>query len=290
MLDMPIESEWIFSDSPLLDPDYPAGHISFRFWNGADPVHGRVWVAPGADRKGCVIMSPQTWGGDCFESIIPPLLRAGINVLSYIPRGMWDRTQPAYTMYDTVDDLHALIEYVQSEDYEPVVTGPYPRNFRERFDHQKIALFGFDGGGSLVSLSAVAESSTVHNAIAVAVSNAEVQMVPDNFRFIREVYDTVGTPTFADAMIEMITSGKVDRVSAIKNAGRLASKNLLLIGASQDTDNPLDSCHRPVAKALRDAGARNLTDVVLEADHWFMNKRNTVAKLVVDWLRREAAF
>src|SRR4051794_37880570 len=159
---------WAFEDPPFSDPDAPMGHTSFKFMNGSEPVFGHVWVAQGPARKGCVIMSPQTFGGDSLESVILPLLRCGINVLSFIPRGMWDRSQATYTMYSAVDDLHALIGYVRSNDYGPETP---MANFRSRFDPDRIVLFGHSGGGGNVSFAACAESDYVNHAAATAPAN-----------------------------------------------------------------------------------------------------------------------
>jgi len=86
--------------------------------NGALPVHGQIWVAHGSAPKGVVLMPPQSYGGDSLESLIFPMLRCGINVIRFIPVGFWDRTQPGYTTYSAVDDLHALIAWTRSVDYD----------------------------------------------------------------------------------------------------------------------------------------------------------------------------
>lgn len=286
MIDLNRDMQWAFIDPPFYDPDFPADHISFKFASEGEAVYGHMWVAQGADRKGAVIISPQTWGGDCIETIIFPLLRCGINVVSFVPRGMWDRMQPAYTIYSAMDDLHALIEYVRSSGYEPET--PLGK-CRSRFDPDRIALFGISGGGGNVSFAACAESEYVHHAIAVAPANVDVQIHPDNFSVIRDSYEMVGRPRCADAMIEMYPD-KVGRLSIIKQAERLAPKHLLLIGASHDSICPLDLCHKPMLNALRAAGAAHLTDLIFEADHMFMTKRNALATVLISWLRHEASF
>lgn len=275
-----------FEDFPTLDPEFPPGHISFKFLAGTDDVFGHAWVAPGESPKGTVLISPQTWGGDSLESVILPLLRCGINAITYVPRGMWDRSQPTYSMYSAVDDLHALIAFVRSRRFAESAVGPPMRNFRRRLDPDRIALFGLSGGGANVSFAACAESKHVHHAVAVAPANLDQGIHPDNFQSIRDVYEAVGRPWFADAAMAMYPE-KVERLSIIKQAPRLAPKHLLLVGASSD---PLESRHLPLVKALRDAGCDHLTDVVLETDHMFLSKRNALARLLISWLRSEASF
>lgn len=276
--------EWAFVDPPFCDPEYPADHVSFRFENGSEPVFGHVWIAQGAARKGTVLIPPQTWGGDSLESVVPSLLRCGINAISFVPRGMWDRTQPTYTMYNAVDDVHALIAYVQSDDYDPQSA---IGKFRARLDPERIALFGVSGGGANVGLAACAESTSVDHVVAVGPVNIDNRMTPEA---ARESYEMVGRPWFADAAIAALPQ-TLERLSAIRNAERLAKKHVFLIGPSHDADNPCELNHKPIAEALCAAGAAHLTEVILESDGGlFLTKRNALAKMLIEWLRREASF
>jgi hypothetical protein len=272
-----------FSDPPYIDAEYPFGHVSFRFMRGSEPVFGHIWVAQGAQRKGVVVIPPQTWGGDSIESAIYPLLRCGINAISFVPTGMWDRTQPTYTMNTAVDDVHALVDWIRSRDFDRETRiGSY----RNRLDPERIALFGLSGGGGNVGFAACGESDHVHHAAAVVPTNMEhrFQIEP-----IKESYEMVGRPWFAEAAIEQY-SETLERLSIIRNAQRLASKTLLIVSAYPDPENAVEFNHTPIVDALRVAGAKHLTDVIMAADHSFMTKRNALAKLLIEWLRREASF
>src|SRR6187401_2150013 len=94
-----------FDDPAILDPDFPPARITFQFMSSGSRVHGNVWLAQGDRAKPCVIISQQMLGGDCLESVTFPLLNSGINVVTYIPRGMRDGQK--YTLVSALDDLNA---------------------------------------------------------------------------------------------------------------------------------------------------------------------------------------
>ena len=158
MIDLNDLRELSFSDL-LDDPQFPPEHVSFGFSSAGEPVQGKAWIAGGGGKKGTVILSMQTFGGDSLESVIFPLLAYGINVISYVPRGLFDRQQK-YSMLSAVDDLLALIDYLRSDDPDAALA-----RFRDRLDPDRIALFGLSGGGGNVSMAACAESDAVQHAI-----------------------------------------------------------------------------------------------------------------------------
>ncbi|WP_157005533.1 alpha/beta hydrolase family protein [Microbacterium trichothecenolyticum] len=247
--------------------------------NGHEPVFGHIWVAQGAERKGTVIIPPQTWGGDSLESVVIPLLHSGINAISFVPIGMWDRTQRTYTMFDAVDDVHALIDWVRSNDYDP--NSPIGQ-FRRRLDPNRIALFGLSGGGGNVSLAACAESDHVHHVVAVRPQNMAHNLTVEA---TRASYEMVGRPWFADAGIAKLPD-VAERLFVNNIADRLAPNHILIVSAQYEVEEH----HRPLVGWLRAAGAEHLDEVVWDTGSGFITKRYALARLLIEWLREHAAF
>ncbi|WP_213571229.1 hypothetical protein [Rhodococcus sp. USK13] len=79
-------------------------------------------------------------------------------------------------------------------------------------------------------------------------------------------------------------AGDIDRASIIARASALVDKKLLIVGATMDVVSPLPEHFVPIVKALSDAGATALTDVVLDSDH-----RAALAQLVTAWMRAKVA-
>src|SRR4051812_47348360 len=84
------DTDPVTTDPPFGDPAFPAEHFVTHFLSRGSVVHTSMWIAQGSHLKATVIISPQAFGGDRLESVIIPLLSAGVNVLTFQPRGMWD--------------------------------------------------------------------------------------------------------------------------------------------------------------------------------------------------------
>lgn len=272
-----------FEDPSILDPQFPPAQISFQFINAGSRIHGNLWLAQGDGAKPCVIISQQMFGGDCLESVTFPLFNAGFNVLTYVPRGMRDGQQ--YTLMSALEDLNALIDCIGGKG--EVLGTPF-EEARSRLDPSRIALFGLSGGGGTVSFAGCAQSETVHHAIAVAPSNIDAQLSPEIIEQARDGFEKIGRLDLWDGLLSMTDADKA-RISIIQQSEKLVPKHLLLIGAGRDETSPLDVAHRPIARALRAAGAQHLTEVILDTDHMILTKRKALARLLLRWLRHSFA-
>jgi Prolyl oligopeptidase family len=283
-------ADYVVTDPPLHDPEFPAEHLVTHFISEGTPVHALLWIAQGSKKKGCVVLSPQAFGGDRLESLIIPLLNHGISVLTFQPRGMWDG-QHKYSLISQIDDLKAAVEFVRTADANGKVT---KNGIGYRIDPDRIAVLGLSGAGGSVSLAACSELDCVRQAIAIAPANHELyrdmsiaDIPEETFAWLKE--ETAGRVNVYDRLKAM-TVEEIDRLSVINNIPKLLDKKLLLVGADDDDMTPLVDCHLPIAAAFRKAGAQHLTEVVFETDHLFLTKRIALARLVVRWLRTECGF
>jgi hypothetical protein len=251
-------------------------------------VHASIWVAQGKHPKATVVISPQAFGGDRLESLIIPLLNAGVNVFTFHPRGMWDGNGE-YSPLRSMDDIHAAVEFLRSSDANGKRT---PAGNGYRVDPSRVGVLGLSGGGGTVGFATCAENAAIGFAIAIAPANHELHR---DLRILdqgKEVFDFVKAETAGRVDIEKrarsMQQEDIERISIIAQASNLINKKLLLVGASHDTVTPIESCHDLIVKALQDAGATRLTEVILDSDHLFLNTRIALARLVISWLRSEA--
>ena len=91
-------------------------------------------------------------------------------------------------------------------------------------------------------------------------------------------------PRYSDPLLEHAIDHRVEW-DLVEHAGVLASRRLLIVGATRDPEVPLERHHIPLVDALRNAGATNLTDLVWDTDHAFSDRRIALARATVDWLR-----
>ncbi|MGE0308380.1 MAG: CocE/NonD family hydrolase, partial [Acidimicrobiia bacterium] len=262
------------------------------------PMHAFMWVAAGRESRGTVIIPPQKNGGDSYESLITPLVSSGIHVMKIHPRGMWDSVPALNSPMKTVDDIHAAVEWLRSNDGEHTAYALKEREFR--VDPERIGIVGKSGGGGSSGLVAAAENPHLNSVVALAPANVEpLRRMPDMINhgiggefekatlawFEKNRVLTAGRVDHAFAMGAM-TPADFDRVSIIKRAVDLVDKNVLLVGGSADAAHTAGT-HNPFVEAMRAAGAQNFTDVLLQADTYFLTARIALARLVIAWLRKQ---
>jgi hypothetical protein len=280
------------TDSPFYDPAFPPEHFPTHFMSGGSPVQAFMWLAPGEGAKGCAIFVPQVYGGDSLESLVTPLLAAGIHVMKFYPRGMWDSQD--YSLTGAVDDVNAAVAFLRQNDGEhQTIEG---RSYQIHLEH--IAVIGKCGGG-MQGWAAAAENPHLKAAIAVAPANIELgrgggaapaEDGPTSEDMLtRLTASTAGRIDIA-AWQKSLTPKDYDRLSLIHQAPKLVDKKLLLVGASADRHIPLETNHRPIAEAQRLAGAKDFTEAILEGDTFFLTARIALARLTIDWLRSTCHF
>jgi hypothetical protein len=290
MYDPKLGYDYTVIDTPFLDPDFPPEAFPTYFMSSGSVVHAHIWLAQGKEVKGCAILSPQAFGGDCLESLIHPLLASGIHVLTFHPRGMWD-DKHTYSFSNAIDDLHAAVEFLHSCVSDQRKT----RNGKSyRIDLERIVPLGLSGGGGNVSYAVCAERNDLKFAIAIAPANIELFRDPKTREQAKDMFDSTKRMTAGridlEAWLAAMTDADFDRMSILKQVPNLVAKTLLMISSSYDTTSPLDVAHKRFDKAFREAGATNFTGVILESDHMFLTKRIALARVLISWLRSECGF
>jgi pimeloyl-ACP methyl ester carboxylesterase len=280
--------DFAVTDPSSLDPEFPYEQSVTHFFSQGSVVHATVWVAEGSAPKGTVILSPQMYGGDRLESLIIPLMASGMNVLTFQPRGMWDN-QYTYTLSSAVDDVLAAARFLRESAHSTT-----PKGHAWRTDPARIAVLGLSGGGGNAGLAACSEDPQIGSVVAIAANSMMGFDAADELKNAQLMIDQMKTVTAGridlHKMLTTMTPADHARVNPLRRAPYLIDKNVLLIGAQQDTVAPLETNHRLIAKALRNAGARGLHEAILETDHMFLTKRIALARLVIAWLRQCCSF
>lgn len=280
-------TDYATTDPAYYDPEFPPVHFPHVFMSQGKPVQSFMWLANGSGAKGCVILSPQAYGGDSLDSLIPPLLSAGINVMRFNPRGMWDDDQD-YTVTGSLEDLLSAVAFLAQNNGMHAVTpqGGSPRPYEIDLDH--IAVLGKSGGGGMNGWIAASESPLLNTVISV--HPAMLRTLPpeyaQSFANLKEA--TAGRLDTAKWLRE-VTPAERSRMDMMKAAPKLVDKNVLLIG-SLNTDY-LQNIHRPLVRSMAAAGAKHFSEVTLEsANEYFLTKRIALARLVTSWLKSECGF
>ncbi len=159
-----------------------------------------------------------------------------------------------------------------------------------RIDPERFALVGASVGGwaALITAAEVdvlgAASIAGFNVGAVgALAGKQASLLDELAEDLKSAMRPLGA-TNARALAEEAVA-KSDSFDLCARGSALAHCPILLLAASNDQAAPMDTHHMPLVRALREAGAQRLTEIVVDTDHAFSGKRVTLARTTLDWLQ-----
>jgi dipeptidyl aminopeptidase/acylaminoacyl peptidase len=211
------------------------------------------------------------------------LSQHGLNVLVLNPRGLHG-SEGTMTFANALEDIAAVLAWVRT----PSVA--------ERFgiDTDRLVLGGHSFGGGM-ALAYAAKDSSVRRLLSVAGN--------DHGQFIRQYH---ADEEYAGRMDELVASTRApdgpaqfdpehlmrelhDNQSVYglcENADNLAGRSILLIGGWDDVTVSVDRSLLPFYRALRMAGADDVTFLVYHDDHDFSGVRERLANDIREWIKR----
>ncbi|MFC4595487.1 alpha/beta hydrolase family protein [Sphingobium tyrosinilyticum] len=276
-------------DSVYYDPQYPPIHFPHVFMSQGTPIQSFMWLASGAEPRGCVILSPQRYGGDSLDSLVPALLGAGIHVMRFNPRGMWD-SEHQYSFISALEDLHAAVAYLREDGGRHTVPPGVAADERLfQIDPDHIAVLGKSGGGGMLGWIGAAENPGLNTAITVSPSELMKAPLPANVqKWFNDLKKSTAGRVDLVAELNRVTPAEFERLSMRKAAAKLVDKNMLLVGHS--SREYMQSTHEPLVKAMLDAGAKHFSQAVFQANDYYLTARIALAQLVISWLKEECGF
>ncbi|MEJ7932718.1 hypothetical protein WG907_00390 [Sphingobium sp. AN558] len=282
-----IGTDYATTDPVNFDPEFPPVHFPHSFKSKGKPIQSFMWLANGPEAKGCVIISPQANGGDALDSLIPALLSAGINVMRFNPRGMWDEYEN-YSGLGSLEDLHSAIAFLRENGGRHSIPGSGDKPRQYQIDLDRIAVLGKSGGGGLNGLIAASESPYLNTMIAV--EPARLRELPPGYdKHFEEVRVATDGRIDQKMWFDKLTPAVRERKDVLKAVPKLVDKNILLIG-SMDKDY-VQNIHKPIVQAMTAARAKHFSAMILETGNSFMlNKRIALTRIVISWLKNECGF
>jgi pimeloyl-ACP methyl ester carboxylesterase len=203
-------------------------------------------------------------------------------MVMFNPRGM-HASEGSFGFGNTLADIDAALAWLASDEV------------RQRFkiDPTKITLAGHSFGGGMVMVYA-AKSNRVRRLISI--SGADAGEVADAMlnnpamaTSYRKLLTTPGTfpvrvADFDAALGDLRDSGNV--YVLLQTAPKVADRSILLIGGWEDNNVTIDQTVLPYYRALKKAGARDVTFLVYHTDHTFASVNQRLASDIRDWLNR----
>jgi hypothetical protein len=238
-----------------------------------------VYLAQGKGPHPTVLLLQGFPGGDCNADMAPIFRRAGWNCIWFHHRGFEgsEGTYSSFTML--VEDVAEALKFLREE----------KNTAQWRIDSRRIVLVGHSFGGA-VALAAAAQDPGIHSVASIAAYNpvwtARRAKDPEVAKGIaawldQEKFMVRKIP--GEALVQQALA-KGESTDIAQNAPALSSKSLLLIGARRDEMAPLDKHHEPLVKALREQKALNFSEIILDTDHNFSDRRIALAEALLTWL------
>jgi uncharacterized protein len=261
------------------------------FSSGGAAVHGKFFSAPGTGLKPTLLLVPGMPGNPNDVVGLGALLPAmGVSVMMFNPRGMW-ASEGSFGFAGTLDDIRAALAWLTTD------------AVRQRFgiDPARIALGGHSFGGGmaavyatkdrgvrrLISISGADVGETVAGLLAAPDAASARKLAPSYIQ-IGAGPSTGNSPVrildIETTLAEMRKTGNVYRLP--DTAPGLADRSILLAGGWEDAIVTVDRTVLPFYRALKAAGAKDVTFLTYHSDHQFGAVGRRLASDIQQWLSR----
>ena len=207
----------------------------------------------------------------------------GINVVVFTPRG-WYESEGYSTFHNGLKDIKAVWKWSrQLENVE-----------RYGIDLERLILGGHSWGGGM-SLAYAASDSSVHRVFSISGNDhgqfiRHYQQDKQYARMIEKGLASTKVPegpvrfNLLESLRELAENQ--DIYGLIENASNLSSRSVLLIGGWEDKAVTVDHMLLPLYRALKDAGAEDVTFLVYHAGHGFRSVRDKLTHDLIEWINR----
>lgn len=272
----------ISSDPVQFDPQFPATNAPIAFDTNGARAFGILMLAQGAGPHPTALLLHGIPGNERNFDLAHTLRRANWNVALFHYRGSWG-SQGVYSFEHVLEDTRAALTFLRTPDARS----------KYRIDSERIVLIGHSLG-AFAALTTAASDKQIRAIASLALYDlgSVAQSALDSAessnataRFLDESAARLHGTTGANLLGEILGNG--ENFSLTPHAGELADRSLLFVDASRDEIAPPSLHHAPLAQALGAAGARNLTQVTIDSDHAFCDRRIELAKTVVAWLQKQ---
>jgi dienelactone hydrolase len=267
----------VVDEPPPDDTNHPAKLVELAFESHGSRLNGVALVPSGPGPHPTAIVLHGFPGYERNLDLAHALRRAGWTALVFHYRGAWG-SQGEFSFGHVLEDVQTALALVGS---------PAARTGL-RTDPDRVALVGHSMGGWAAFLT-VAERGDLLGAASIAGYNfagKARQVATDPVAVEAELhwYRAESRPLVVRdpraLFDELLEHG--DEWDLISVAGALATRRLLVVGATQDTEAPFEAHHLPLVASLRIA--EHLEEVVFDTDHTFSSHRIALARVVVSWL------
>jgi pimeloyl-ACP methyl ester carboxylesterase len=217
-------------------------------------------------------------------SLGPLLAEQGINFCWFNPRGL-PPSEGFATFAGTLQDIGAALQWMRRPEVQK----------RFNIDTTRIVLGGYSFGGGMAMAYAARDPSIRRVILIAGMDFGElVREMQRNAAFAEGISQWLLSTCEPDgpARFDMEAELKElvdhpDMYGLRENAVNMVDRSILLFGGWEDEGTSVEQHQLPLYRALRNAGAANVTFLVYHTNHDFSNVRQQLASDIADWLLRE---
>lgn len=267
----------VAQDPVAIDVRYPMENRVVAIPSAGASMNGVLLVAQGAGPHPTVVLLHGLPGQGGNRDLAETIRRAGWNVLTFQYRGAWG-SEGTFSLANVLVDVSAAVVFVRGAEGTSARCSP-----------DGIVLVGHSMGG-WAALIATARDQRVHAVASIAGWNVGRfgRSLVDPQRFAAEVKDNErvlpplrGTSAISITREEATNAEEWDLVGYVP---QLVNRPVLLIAGQRDAVTPIPENHAPVVAEFTRLAAQHVSDVVLDADHAFSDRRVSLARQLVAWL------
>lgn len=262
------------------DTVYPPSMAPFIVNSGGSNINAIIYTTQGKGPHPTVILLHGFPGNEKNLDLAQAIRRAGWNVVFFHYRGSWG-SQGNFSLDNCLEDVTAILKFLKED--------TNISNFR--IERSKIVLIGHSMGGYM-ALGTIIDNPDILGAVWIAGGNISEfgKWASENQKnqALYRKYIKESSAALNGIDIEYLVQDVMNNQSKWdlrSHAEILAQKKLLMIGASYDTEVPLNMHYKPLVEKLKSLNAEGLSAVVLNTDHSFSNKRIELTGIIVAWLK-----
>jgi pimeloyl-ACP methyl ester carboxylesterase len=231
---------------------------------------------PGSEPLASLLLVPG-WGGGPTDVLGTArfLSENGVEAFVLSPRG-WHDSEGEASFANTLEDIEAALGWARRHATHEVVLGGH----------------SFGGG---MSMAYAARDPSVRKIISIAGTDhgeliRQYEHDPAFASMVDEGLASTAAPDGpirfdADSIRKELMDGQA--VFGLReNADALTDRSILMFGGWEDVNTTVDDYMLPLYRALRAAGAKDVTFQVFHTDHGFGNVRDELHRWILDWLLR----
>jgi uncharacterized protein len=255
---------------PTPTKDFPPTMDSPDIMSHGSRLNAIIYLASGSEPHGTVLLMHGFPGNEQNLDLAYVIRRAGWNVLFPHYRGSWG-SAGTFSFSSALEDTQAALDFARD-----------PLNARRyRIDTKKIVLVGHSMGGLMVSYTG-AHNPDVAGIAMISAWNlgAFISRNPDEKRL--NTFHTA-SPRLAGSTPEGLIAEAKQHVAEwnyVDYAPNLKTRPVLEI-ESHDGNEP---DNKAIVEALRKAGDTQVTEIYMETDHVYSDKRIALQTAIVNWL------